>query len=79
MTDTRDALLGKLINNHKVLMQAAWIEWKHGKGAESAMAMIGEHLECAGGFVPDDDCVEDIPEHLKKDSGAYFKHFTADY
>lgn len=79
MSDKRDEILGKLVHNHKIIMQAAWIEWRHGKGAESAMQMIENHLECAGGFVPDEDCVEEIPEHLKKDSEAYFNHFTVDY
>jgi hypothetical protein len=43
--------LGKIIQDLTVSMQASWIEWKHGKGAEGAMVWI--HNSLAGpGFIP---------------------------
>jgi hypothetical protein len=37
-----------------VVMQAAWIEWQHGKGAEEAMAWIANTLG-GPGLIPDED------------------------
>lgn len=41
-------------NDHVVVMQAAWIEWRHGKGAESAMQWIENTLE-GPGLIPHED------------------------
>lgn len=46
--------LGECIHNMTVAQQSAWIEWKHGKGADAAMGWI--HNGLAGpGFIPDED------------------------
>ncbi|WP_438391126.1 hypothetical protein [Caballeronia sp. DA-9] len=37
-----------------VAMQAAWIEWRHGKGAEEAMQWI-ENTLSGPGLIPDED------------------------
>lgn len=37
--------LGFVIENQVILMQAAWIEWKHGRGAEAAMEWIENCLD----------------------------------
>ena len=36
--------IGDMLNDQCVVMQAAWIEWKHGKGAEAAMTWIHNTL-----------------------------------
>ncbi|MEY4427510.1 MAG: hypothetical protein RLZZ182_199, partial [Pseudomonadota bacterium] len=36
-----------------VIMQAAWIEWKHGKGPEAALEWIANTLE-GPGLIPDE-------------------------
>jgi len=47
-------LLHEIIHDMTVANQAAWIEWKHGKGAEAAMKWI--HNGLAGpGFIPDEN------------------------
>ncbi|MFJ2989994.1 hypothetical protein ACIPF8_19180 [Collimonas sp. NPDC087041] len=45
---------GKVINNLTVANQAAWIEWKHGDGADSAMEWIENGL-IGPGLIPEDD------------------------
>lgn len=46
--------LGDVIHNMTVAQQSAWIEWKHGAGADAAMVWI--HNGLAGpGFIPDED------------------------
>lgn len=45
--------LNEIIHDQGVAMQAAWIEWKHGKGAEAAMQWIEAELE-GPGHIPDD-------------------------
>lgn len=45
---------GRVIHNMTVGKQAAWIEWKHGGGAESAMEWIENGLE-GPGLIPEDD------------------------
>ena len=46
--------LGKIVHDHCVVMQAAWIEWQHGRGAGAAMGWIHNTL-CGPGFIPDED------------------------
>jgi hypothetical protein len=46
--------LSNIVHDHCVVMQAAWIEWQHGKGAEDAMAWIHNTL-CGPGFIPDEN------------------------
>lgn len=46
--------LGEVIHNMTVAQQSAWIEWKHGAGADAAMVWI--HNGLAGpGFIPDEN------------------------
>lgn len=47
-------MLGEVIHNMTVAQQSAWIEWRHGKGADAAMVWI--HNGLAGpAFIPDED------------------------
>ncbi len=48
-----------------VVMQAAWIEWKHGKGAEDALGWIENTLD-GPGLIPDET------EPWAKEAQAYF-------
>ena len=59
------ALVVKVHDDHVVVMQAAWIEWKHGRGAESAMEWIENTLE-GPGLLPDDS------EPWATEAQAYF-------
>jgi|SRR5690625_3453982 len=46
--------LSKIIHDMTVAQQSAWIEWRHGKGSEAAMAWV--HNGLAGpGSIPDED------------------------
>lgn len=70
--DTKDAssmrLRKELAGMHHdllVVMQAAWIEWQHGKGAESAMQWI-ENTLAGPGLIPYDD------EPYSNEPQAYF-------
>ena len=45
--------LSKIVHNMVVADQAAWIEWRHGKGAEAAMQWIGNGL-LGPGHIPDE-------------------------
>ena len=59
-----------IIHNHVVTMQAAWIEWQHGKGAEEAMAWIHNEL-CGPGHIPDES------EEFGKEAQPWFdSHIT---
>lgn len=58
-------LLADSHNDMIVAMQAAWIEWKHGAGAESAMAWI-ENTLGGPGLIPDED------EQYGKEAQAWF-------
>ncbi len=46
--------LSKIVHNMVVANQAAWIEWRHGKGAEAAMQWIGNGL-LGPGHIPSED------------------------
>ena len=46
--------LSKIVHNMVVADQAAWIEWRHGKGAEAAMQWIGNGL-LGPGHIPAED------------------------
>lgn len=48
-----------------VAMQAAWIEWKHGRGADAGMQWIENTLD-GPGFIPNDD------EPYGKEAQFYF-------
>lgn len=51
---TASKMLADALHNNIVGMQAAWIEWQYGAGAEAAMRWI--HNALAGpGFIPDEN------------------------
>lgn len=52
--EDRSLLGSKVLNDVIVGNQAAWIEWQHGQGAESAMRWIHNGL-CGPGHIPDED------------------------
>lgn len=56
---------GRVIHDMTVANQAAWIEWQHGDGADSAMEWIENGL-IGPGLIPEDD------EPHAKDAQAYF-------
>jgi hypothetical protein len=58
-------MMGRIMHNNTVAMQAAWIEWVHGDGAESAMQWIENTLD-GPDLIPDED------EPHSRDSQAYF-------
>jgi len=60
-----------IILNQIVAQQSAWIEWQHGKGAESAMMWIHNSL-WGPGSIPD----EDAP--YGKDAQMWFNDNRAD-
>lgn len=45
MSDRREWTIGDTVHDLVVTMQAAWIEWKHGDGAEAAMAWVENCLD----------------------------------
>jgi hypothetical protein len=47
-------MLAEALQNDIVAMQAAWIEWKHGAGAEAAMQWI-ENTLVGPGHIPAED------------------------
>ena len=56
MSADRDKFLKEIMGMHHdllVTMQAAWIEWRHGKGAEAALAWI-ENTLAGPGLIPDE-------------------------
>lgn len=57
--------LAKILNDHSVVMQAAWIDWQHGRGAEKAMGWIHNTL-VGPGLLP----AEDAP--YGKEAQAWF-------
>lgn len=46
--------LSRIVNDQVVANQAAWIEWKHGRGAEAAMTWVQNGL-IGPGHIPDED------------------------
>jgi hypothetical protein len=56
---------GRIIHNMTVANQSAWIEWKHGGGAEAAMEWIENGLD-GPGLIPEED------EPHATDAQAYF-------
>ncbi|AEI76523.1 hypothetical protein CNE_1c11680 [Cupriavidus necator N-1] len=48
------ASLSNIVHDQVVVMQAAWIEWEHGRGADDAMGWIHNTL-CGPGHIPDED------------------------
>lgn len=58
MTDERSARAMKHLSDHVndliCAMQAAWIEWKHGKGAEAGMQWIENTLD-GPDLIPDEN------------------------
>lgn len=73
MTKEREALklLSGLHNDLIVAMQAAHIEWQHGKGAEAAMRWIANTLD-GPGLIPSEI------EPYGKEAQAYFDANRAD-
>lgn len=57
--------LSSMFHDQVVAQQAAWIEWKHGNGAEDAMQWIENGL-CGPGHIPDED------EPYGKEAQAWF-------
>lgn len=47
----RYKMIADCLHNQIVAMQAAWIEWQHGKGAEEGMRWIHNTL-CGPGLIP---------------------------
>ena len=60
------ALAQRLVHNLIVTMQAAYIEWKHGGGAEEAMAWIENQLD-GPDLIPDPD------DPFGKDAERFFQ------
>jgi len=46
--------LSNIVHDMTVVMQAAWIEWQHGEGAEKSMMWIQNTL-VGPGYIPDED------------------------
>lgn len=65
------AELSKIIHNMTVAQQAAWIEWRHGAGADAAMQWIENGLY-GPGHIPDED------EPYGTEAQAYFDANQAD-
>lgn len=53
-SDSATKMLGDALNDQIVAMQAAFIEWQHGKGAEAAMVWIANTLS-GPGLIPDEN------------------------
>lgn len=58
-------VLANCLHDHITANQAAWIEWKHGAGAEAAMGWIQNGL-AGPGHIPDED------EPYGREAQAYF-------
>lgn len=59
MARERAALgFGYLVEAQVIAMQAAWIEWKHGRGADEGMEWIENTLD-GPGLIPDEDAGTD--------------------
>lgn len=58
-------MLDELVHDHVVLMQAAYIEWRHGEGADAAMTWI-ENTLFGPGHIPKET------DPYSKDAQAYF-------
>lgn len=61
----------KIIHNMVVANQAAWIEWRHGEGAEAAMTWVHNGL-VGPGHIPDEN------EPYGKEAQAYMDANRAD-
>jgi len=57
--------IDRMFHDKCVVMQAAWIEWKHGKGADAAMQWI-ENTLAGPGLIPSPD------EPWATEAQAYF-------
>lgn len=71
-------VVGGSLSRNLAVMQAAWIEWKHGRGAEAAMQWI-ENALWGPGLIPGEDgklivgaqqfydeAIAEIEEHRKR-------------
>jgi len=58
-------MVAHILHNNTVAMQAAWIEWQYGEGAESAMEWI-ENTLAGPGLIPEPD------EPFATEAQAYF-------
>ena len=63
--DEQMQFLKEMHHDLLVVMQAAWIEWQHGKGADAAMQWI-ENTLVGPGLIPKDG------EAWSKEAQAYF-------
>ena len=54
MTDELVNALNEMFHDNVVVMQAAYIEWQHGRGAEAAMQWIANTLD-GPDLIPDED------------------------
>lgn len=73
MSRDRAALMFGFIVEHQTLaMKAAWIEWKHGRGAEVAMQWI-ENTLGGPGLIPDPDDGTDAQAFFDREI-AYSRH-----
>ena len=52
--DSPDDFVAQMANDLLVVMQAAWIEWQNGRGAEAAMQWIANTL-AGPGLIPDEN------------------------
>lgn len=64
-------IANRVIHNHVVANQAAWIEWQHGKGAEAAMTWVHNGL-VGPGHIPDES------EPYSKDAQMYYNKNQAE-
>ena len=67
---------GRIIHDMVVANQAAWIEWKHGGGADAAMEWVENGL-AGPGMIPgeaDDDIPEDDP--ILQNAQDYFDRYS---
>lgn len=68
--------LGSIIHDLTVANQAAWIEWKHGDGAEAAMQWVENGL-AGPGLIPGEDDDGDDANPLLKDAQGYFDRHSS--
>jgi hypothetical protein len=64
-------IIAEAFHDNITAMQAAWIEWQHGKGAEAAMQWI-ENTLAGPGNIPDEDA------EYGKEPQAFFDANRAD-
>jgi|GEM_PF-6809487 len=68
--------LGSIIHDLTVANQAAWIEWKHGDGAEAGMQWVENGL-AGPGMIPGEDDDDDGDNPLLKNAQDYFDRHSS--